>query len=401
MCLAPPFKYVPYAKGDPESQYQAAIDGLTEEVYAREEARWKAPLDTQGQFAQNGFRTELLEIKPKKTKNAEGYDLNLLHSFDPNGQRQLVAASLVVQPFVGLPPVDSQRKWFIAGEAPSEDTKHAFLAMLLNRLSSSKTPPNQFQQARVDLIIQLIDPLAMKKDKSGKTYPQCAPYLPTSPDKPRIVHDPERKAPSIEVRMSTATSSTDHNGFLKGWEVTDLVVRYMSGLDVQWRAVKHVFLEGWANKNPVKLQKAFSFNVPQGVIEPHTLAAPSPARHMATFVLEMHQYLKQCPNSLPLVHCDSAKGRTGETLLFLHVCAMLDAYQQHQNTRVDPASILQHRVDQVLSPDFFVQEEKHGVKYDFVGMMRDNWRAQRVGLTGRRDVETRFIYEVLEEKWGG
>lgn len=270
-------------------------------------------------------------------------------------ETEYVNASLIVEPELGISP-RIERKYWVAAQAPLEDTIHAFLSLLLSPPSSSAYTSNSpTPLPLISIIVQLTSLI-----ESGRV--KCEKYFPNS-----ISEEAEYTGigNQLPIKVKLLSKSVENGIRISKLQLTQ------SNQPI--RIITHFEYLGWGDHG-----KLFCFVLS---LTNSCVGVPTDAVHLIKFI-DLIQQMNS--NSAPiLVHCSAGVGRTG-TLIALSSLLPLSKLPTLTLLPLPP-----NNSPLPIYPATFIDLPR-----DFIGLTVDRLRDQRTTMV-QTESQLRFLFHAL------
>ncbi|GAA6038887.1 hypothetical protein JCM8097_000554 [Rhodosporidiobolus ruineniae] len=298
-------------------------------------------------------------------------------SFSPSSSSEpdYVNASLVREPDLGVrPPEGLERKWWVAAQAPIEETVHDFLSLLLTPPTSaayqaSSAPP----LPQINLVVQLTPLVEGRRQK-------CHPYFPAEVGETWDLPSASGKAgQGVWVRL-------DGKEEKDGARTSELRVGKEG--DGQGKRVVHVEYLGWRD---------------HGI--------PESPRHLVRFIRRVHSLnaslssssssssstsSSPAPAAPILIHCSAGVGRTGTFIAISSLLPFLSLLRSQPSLLSSPPVpplIPEHPLGAYPAATLLP-----GGMPDYVGATVDALRDQRTTMCQTQE-QVLWVYQCLIAAW--
>ncbi|KDE02875.1 hypothetical protein MVLG_06594 [Microbotryum lychnidis-dioicae p1A1 Lamole] len=292
---------------------------------------------------------------------------------DTSADRGYVNASLVQEPDLGLLPPKGgtahRRRWWVAAQAPIQNTLHAFISMLLTPPISLESTRNAVPPLpRMKTIVQLTPLVEQRRQK-------CHPYFPNTIGETWFIQPDEAEnegegPEDVSVRLEGKIDRAD------GSRESALRVGRRGQKEEEGHLVTHLEYRGWSD---------------HGV--------PEDLGHLINFIrstFDINDASTSAREEVPpiLVHCSAGVGRTGTYITLASLLPFLEnsflAFPINSTT----SSSRSHP----LGSTYPIPPPVKDLDRDYVGETIDHLRDQRCTMV-QTVAQVKFCYEALAREW--
>ncbi|SCV74156.1 BQ2448_6588 [Microbotryum intermedium] len=297
---------------------------------------------------------------------------------DTLADRGYVNASLIQEPDLGLlPPTGGtryRRRWWVAAQAPIQNTLHAFISMLLTPPVSLESTRNATAPLpRIKTIVQLTPLIEQRRQK-------CHPYFPNKIGETWFLNPDgdqnEGEGPDdVWVRLDSKVKRQD------GSRESELRVGRRGQRQAEGHRVRHLEYRGWSDHG-----------------------SPEDSEHLIKFIRSTFEINDSSTSTngddedvAPImVHCSAGVGRTGTYITLASLLPFLEnSFQASPSaSNSTSSSSRQHP----LGSAYPIPPSVKGLDRDYVGETIDHLRDQRCTMV-QTVAQVKFCYNALAKEW--